>query len=144
TAFSTACSTVTSKSGCAYRSAPLELSSMPGGRPLSTALVTGAIERIHAVAMALKREGFDALAWEGPTPGAADGLPRRSVACYVQLAGGLVPWRSALGAEGTILIHRVDTVASLSPLLALDATVVLVADERGWDPARRPRLHGLA
>jgi hypothetical protein len=111
---------------------------------LSTALVTGAIERIHGVAMALKREGFNALAWEGPTPGAADGLPRRSVDCYVQLAGSFAPARSAQGAEGATLIHRVDTVASLSPLLALDAAVLLVADERGWDPARRRTLHVLA
>jgi hypothetical protein len=111
---------------------------------LSTALVTGTLERIHAVTMALKREGFDALAWEGPTPGAADGLPSRSVDCYVQLAGGCAPWRSAQGAGGATLSHRVDTVARLSPLLALDAAVVLVADESGWDAAHLRTLHVLA
>jgi hypothetical protein len=111
---------------------------------LSTALVTGTIERIHAVAMALKREGFDPLVWEAPTPGAAEGLPRRSVDCYVQLAGGFAPARSAQGAEGAALIRRVDAVAGLSPLLALDSAIVLVADEGGWDPARRRTLHVLA
>jgi hypothetical protein len=112
---------------------------------LSTALVTGTIDRIHDVAMALKREGFDALAWEGPTPGATDGLPPRSVDCYVQLAPGRMS-RSASDGEAVgagTLMHRVDTVASLSPLLAPDAAVVLVSDERGWDPAGRRALHAL-
>ena len=111
---------------------------------MSTALVTGPVERIHSVAEALKREGFDTLAWEWPTPGAADGLPPRSVDCYVQLADRLAPWRSPSGVLGETLVHRVDTVASLSPLLVLDAAVVLVADERGWGPGRRRTLHALA
>jgi hypothetical protein len=113
---------------------------------LNTALVTGAIDHSHAVAMALKREGFDAFAWEGPRPGEADGLLPGSVNCYVQLAPASAS-RPAAGAQpvgvGT-LVHGVDTVARVSPLLAPDAIVVLVTGEPGWDRASRRVLHAIA
>jgi hypothetical protein len=113
---------------------------------LNTALVTGAIDHIQAVAVALKSEGFDTLAWEGPTPTAADSLPPRSVDCYVQLTPTTLS-PSPAGAQSTgagSLAHRIDTVVRVSPLLAPDAAVVLVAAERGWDPAAIHALRALA
>jgi hypothetical protein len=41
-------------------------------------------------------------------------------------------------------VYGLDTVARVSPLLAPDATVVLVAGEPGWDRASRRILHALA
>jgi len=102
---------------------------------LNTALVTGTIDHIHTVATALKSEGFEVIAWEGTTPGAADGLPPGSADCYVQLA-------PAVG-MGTFA-PRIDTVARVAPLLAPDAAVVLVAAEPGWDTAGRHALQALA
>jgi hypothetical protein len=113
---------------------------------LNTALVTGAIDHSQAVALALKSEGFDALAWEGAVPGAADSLPPRSVDCYVQLAP-ITSSPSPAGAQAAgagSLAHRIDTVVRVSPLLAPDAAVVLVAAERGWDPAALHALRALA
>lgn len=112
---------------------------------MNTALVTGSIDHVHTVALALKDEGFDALAWEGPPPGAAAGLPPGSVDCYVQLppvtlsppTAGVQP----IGAGS--LAHRIDTVARVSPLLAPEAAVVLVTAERGWDPAAINALRAL-
>lgn len=113
---------------------------------MNTALVTGTIDHIHAVAIALKRAGFEALAWEEPSFGAADAIPPGSVGCYVQLPPAPV-LQSARGAEPGgvgVLVQRVDAVARVSPLLASDSAVVLVADDHGWDPSRRRVLHALA
>jgi hypothetical protein len=110
---------------------------------LNTAIVTGAIDHTEAVAMALKREGFEALAWEAP--GAAEGLPPGSVGCYVQLAPDTASSPVAeVQSVGGSLAQRIDTVARLSALLAPDAAVVLVASELGWDPAALHALRALA
>jgi len=113
---------------------------------LNTALVTGAIDHITAVAMALKREGFEAFAWEGPRPGAADGLLPGSVDCYVQLplAPASPPAVDTQPVGVGTLVHGVDTVARVSPLLAPDAIVMLVTAEPGWDRASRRVLHVIA
>jgi hypothetical protein len=113
---------------------------------LNTALVTGAIDHTHAVEIALKRAGFDALAWEGADGGPAHNLPLGSVGCYVQLAPSTVsPSAAAAQSVGAgSLAHRIDTVARVSPLLAPDAAVVLVAAEQGWDPAALQALRALA
>jgi hypothetical protein len=113
---------------------------------LNTALVTGAIDHINAVAMALKREGFEAFAWEGPRPGEADGLLPGSVDCYVQLplAPASPPAVDAQPVGVGTLVHGVDTVARVSPLLAPDAIVMLVTAEPGWDRASRRVLHVIA
>lgn len=113
---------------------------------LNTALVTGAAERIHRVAMALDRQGFEAFAWEFPMSGAADRPLPDSLDCYVQLPP-IAATPSSEGADlvgaGT-LVCRLDAVARLSRLLAPDAAVVLVACEGVWDPVRRRTFHALA
>jgi hypothetical protein len=113
---------------------------------LNTALVTGTLDHSQIVAVALKREGFDVCVWEGPSPGAADGPAPGSVDCYVQLPAA--PAEESNAAAGPVLaaplVHRLDTVAAVAPLLAADAAVVLVADESGWDPVCRQALGALA
>jgi hypothetical protein len=111
---------------------------------LNTALVTGTVDRTEVVAMALKREGFDARVWDRPTPGAPDGPAPGSVDCYVQLPPAPDSWSSAGPALSAPLVHRLDTVAAVASLLAPDAAVVVVTDESGWDSTRRRALQALA
>jgi hypothetical protein len=110
---------------------------------LNTALVTGTIDHLHTVAMALKSEGFEVIAWEWPTPGGANSVTPGSVDCYVQLPPTVLPATEARPVGAGAVAHRVDTVARVAPLLAPDA-LVLVAVERGWDTASRNALHTLA
>jgi hypothetical protein len=113
---------------------------------LHTALVTGSIDHTEFVALALKREGFEVWAGEGVTPGAVDGPASGSVECYVQLPSRPAQWSKA--STGPVLaapiVHRLETVAAVAPLLATDAVVLLVADEPGWDETRRHALRALA
>jgi hypothetical protein len=102
---------------------------------MSTALVTGAIDRTGPVASALRTEGFETLTLDG---GSVEAVPlgRGSVNCYVQLPG-LLP---AGGANPPALVSRIDDVAAVSPFLADHAAVLLVADDLGWDQRRRDAL----
>lgn len=102
---------------------------------MSTALVTGAMDRTGPVASALRTEGFETLTW---VRGSDDAVPldRGSVHCYVQLPGVLPDG----GAYPPALVARVDDVAAVSPFLADHAAVLLVADDLGWDQRRRDAL----
>lgn len=113
---------------------------------MTTALITGTSERIHAVAAALEQEGFDALAVEAAGATGAGGHPLSpgSVDCYVQLAPATGGWGGPEPVGSAPLVRRIDDVATVSELLAADAAVVLVTDERGWDPARVRALEVLA
>ena len=105
---------------------------------MPTALVTGSPERVSDIAIALKTAGFDILA-AGPM--SADDTPdleASSVDCYVQLpVDGPLRGGSALHRTRAVIAHemvsRFDTTASLLPLLAPSATVLLVTE--GADPA---------
>jgi hypothetical protein len=113
---------------------------------LNTALVTGGVERVHAVAFALTREGFDAFVREAPISATPGGPSPGSFDCYVQLPSTAVG-RSDLDVDtGDVgrLVRRVDTMARALPLLAPEAAIVLVADEDGWDNDRSRTLHALA
>jgi hypothetical protein len=105
---------------------------------LPTALVTGSLERVPDIAIALKSAGFDILAAGPMTPDDASHLEAKSVDCYVQLPGD--PPRPAGGAlcrTRDVITHemlaRFDTAARLLPLLAPSATVLLVTE--GPDPS---------
>ena len=113
---------------------------------MNTALVTGGTERIHALAHALTREGFDAFVRETPTSPFPQGPEPGSVDCYIQLPSKPemgVDTRADAGDVGR-LVHRIDHVARALPLLAPEAAIVLVGDEQGWDADRRRALHALA
>lgn len=113
---------------------------------MNTALVTGGTERIHALAYALTREGFDAFVRETPTSGLAQGPKPGSVDCYVQLPSPSASRPEPDAGSGDVgrLVHRVDAVARALPLLAPEAAIVLVADDDGWDNDRCRALHALA
>lgn len=102
---------------------------------MSTALVTGAHDRTGPVAYALQTEGFETLALDDWTPDGA-ALGPGSVHCYVQLPGAV----ASAGAHGLALVARVDAVSAVSPFLAESASVLLVADDLGWDQRRRDAL----
>jgi hypothetical protein len=106
---------------------------------MNTALVTGATDRTGPVASALRTEGFETLALDsGPFEGPLEAVPlgRGTVNCYVQLPGVL----PAGGAQPPALVARIDAVAAVSPFLADQAAVLLVADDLGWDQRRRDAL----
>ena len=104
---------------------------------MPTALVTGSPERVPDIAVALKSAGFDILS-AGPM--SADDTPdleAGSVDCYVQLpvdgpqrGGGALRTRAMIAHQ---MASRFDTTASLLPLLAPSATVLLVTED--GDPA---------
>lgn len=102
---------------------------------MSTALVTGAHDRTGPVACALQTEGFETLAFDNWSPDPAS-LGPGSVNCYIQLPGAV----AAAGAHGPALVARVDAVTAVSPFLADHASVLLVADDLGWDQRRRDAL----
>ncbi|MGH9042632.1 MAG: hypothetical protein ACRDZ3_20650 [Acidimicrobiia bacterium] len=106
---------------------------------MSTALVTGAHDRTAPVASALRTEGFETLALDHWSADAAP-LGPGSLNCYIQMPGAV----AAAGANGPALVARVDAVAALSPFLADHASVLLVADDLGWDQRRRDALALLA
>ncbi|MGH8990030.1 MAG: hypothetical protein ACRDYV_02960 [Acidimicrobiia bacterium] len=102
---------------------------------MSTALVTGTMDRTGPVANALRTEGFETVALDHWSPDAAP-LGPGSLNCYVQLPGEV----AAAGAHGPALVARIDAVAAVSPFLADHASVLLVADDLGWDQRRRDAL----
>lgn len=102
---------------------------------MPNALVTGAPDRVPDIAIALKSAGFDILAAGPVSAGDAPDLEESSVDCYVQLPGD-APWpagpavdrtRAVLAAE----MARFDHAARFLPLLAPDATVLLVTEDSG-------------
>jgi hypothetical protein len=110
---------------------------------LPNALVTGAPHRVPDIAIALKSAGFDILAAGAISADDALDLEESSVDCYVQLPGDS-PWPAGRAVDRTraMLAHemsRFDTATRFLPLLAPDATVLLVMEdsEQGTaDPGR--------
>ncbi len=109
---------------------------------MRSVLVSGPADQAGAVADALRRQGFDTFGLDLP-PGLGTGAtgerPRRPVDCYVQLAPG---GGAAAGSPTRTLLRRVEAVAVVSPLLAHDATVLMVADD--CDRRRRDALRLMA
>src|SRR5262245_24468460 len=106
---------------------------------MRSVLVSGPADEAAAIATALRRHGFDTFGLDLPTPlgtGAAGKRPAGPVDCYVQLA----PERD--GSPTRTLLRRVEAVAVVSPLLAHDATVLMVADD--VDHRRRDAMRLLA
>jgi hypothetical protein len=110
---------------------------------MRSVLVSGPAGQATAVARALRRQGFDIFGLDLPPrlgTGAPGARPARPVDCYVQLppAGE----RSGSGSPTRSLLRRVEAVSVVSPLLARDATVLMVADD--WDRRRRGALQLMA
>jgi hypothetical protein len=113
---------------------------------VNIALVTGILDRSEAVAMALKRAGFEAYAWEGRSTGPPEDPAAGTVQCYVQLPPAPDAW-SATGAGPVLaapIMHRLDILSSVAKLLASDAAIVLVVDAPDGDATRRRALQALA
>lgn len=107
---------------------------------MGTALITGSTGRVPAVASALKTVGFEALTLDALDAGASSILPERSINCYVQLPASSDPTGSQGSPVAHSLVARVDAVAAVTPLLARDAAVLLVAEDTGWDWRQRGAL----
>jgi hypothetical protein len=104
---------------------------------MRSVLVSGPAEEAEALASALRQLGFDTFGLDLPPQlgtGAAGPRPVRSVDCYVQLAGDGTGW----GSPTRTVMRRVQAVTLVSPLLAQDATVLLVDDD--CDGRRRDAL----
>lgn len=109
---------------------------------MRSVLVSGPAGEADAVADALRRQGFDTYGLDLPPQlgtGAAGQHPRRPVDCYVQLAPGD---GGGAGSQTRMLLRRVEAVSVVSPLLARDATVLMVADD--CDRRRRDALRLMA
>ena len=108
---------------------------------MRSVLVSGPSELAEELASALRDVGFDTFGLDlPPSLGTGAGGPRpvRSVDCYLQLAGE----EAGIGSPTRTLLRRIEAVALVSPLLAHDATVVLVDDD--CDLRRRDALRLLA
>jgi hypothetical protein len=104
---------------------------------MRSVLVSGPPDQAEALASALRDVGFDTFGLDLPPQlgtGAAGPRPVRSVDCYVQLAGDGTGW----GSPTRTVMRRVQAVTLVSPLLAHDATVLLVDDD--CDGRRREAL----
>ena len=111
---------------------------------MPTALVTGAPDRVPDIAIALKSQGFDILSAGSEPLVGPSGLAPGSVDCYIQLPGEPGPFDdSPLGrARAAItdeLLARFDAAARLAPLLAPQATVLLVTDGQVAEEPNPPR-----
>jgi hypothetical protein len=109
---------------------------------MRSVLVSGPADEATAVATALRRQGFDTFGLDLPPQlgtGAPGARPARPVDCYVQLAPGN---RTGGGSPTRNLLRRVEAVSVVSPLLARDATVLMVADD--CDRRRRDALQLMA
>jgi hypothetical protein len=108
-----------------------------------TALVTGALDRVPDIVIALKSGGFDILAAGMMSPEDAPDIEAGSVDCFVQVpveapppeGGALRRTRALIAHE---LLARFDTAVRFLPLLAPGATVVLVAGGPEPDPDGGP------
>ena len=110
---------------------------------MPNAVVTGALERVGDMALALKRAGFEILAAQPDVSQIPAGLGE--VDCYVQLPNGAPPAgdQAATGGHAVVaqaMLVRFDTAAQVAPMLARQATVVLVADPPNGVPAPDTRL----
>ena len=95
---------------------------------MRSVLVSGPADQADDRASALRDVGFDTFGLDLPPrlgTGATGPRPVRSVDCYVQLAGEEEGW----GSPTRTLLRRIEAVTLVSPLLAHDATVVLVDDD---------------
>jgi hypothetical protein len=104
---------------------------------MRSVLVSGPADQAEALASELRDVGFDTFGLDLPPQlgtGAAGPRPVRSVDCYVQLAGVGTGW----GSPTRTVMRRVQAVTLVSPLLAHDATVLLVDDD--CDGRRRDAL----
>jgi len=104
---------------------------------MRSVLVSGPADQAEALATALRDVGFDTFGLDLPPQlgtGAAGPRPVRSVDCYVQLASDGTGW----GSPTRTVMRRVQAVSLVSPLLAHDATVLLVDDD--CDSRRRDAL----
>jgi len=119
---------------------------------MRSVLVSGPADEAAALACALRRQGFATFGLDLPprlvTGGAAcegAGLaagprPIHPVDCYVQLPPN--GQRAGHGSPTRSLLQRVEAVSVVSPLLAHDATVLMVADD--CDRRRREALRLMA
>lgn len=102
---------------------------------MSTAIVAGSAERVDPVVAALQTEGFHTIALGGDESitRVTATLPPSSVGYYVQMAhtpaavGGVAAAGPLIGD----LVSRLGDFTRAVPVLASDATVLIVAD--GWD-----------
>jgi hypothetical protein len=103
---------------------------------MHNAVITGSAERARAVTAALQGHGFETLVADASAIAeVATRTPQGSVGCYVQL-----PIESDSDSSlARSLGGRVEAVAAVVPLLACNATVLIVADD-AIDPASRPRV----
>ncbi len=103
---------------------------------MPNAVITGALERLSDMAVALKSARFDVLAAETSPSDVPDG----PIDCYVQLPPE-TPSPDGTALQGThaldpqALVARFDAVSHLAPQLAPEASVVLVADRAEGTPA---------
>ena len=111
---------------------------------MRSVLVSGPADEAGALACALRRQGFATFGLDLPPAlgtGASGERPIHPVDCYVQL-----PPASDSGPGGgsatRSLLARVEAVSVVSPLLAHDATVLMVADD--CDRRRRDALRLMA
>jgi len=104
---------------------------------MATALITGSRHRTALLDGPLRAHGDDVLVADSRAGIAALAahLPARSVAAYVQLLMDADAGRS----WAPPVTERIETVALVAPLLAPEASVVLVADDPA-DPAHDPRV----
>jgi hypothetical protein len=108
---------------------------------MRSVLVSGPAEQAEGLACALREVGFNTFGLDLPPSlgtGASGPRPVRSVECYLQLAAE----ETGIGSPTRTLLRRIEAVTLVSPLLAHDATVVLVDDD--CDSRRRDALRLLA
>jgi hypothetical protein len=110
---------------------------------MRSVLVSGPADEAAALACALRLQGFSTFGLDLPPrlgTGAAGDRPNRPVDCYVQLPPD--SGRVEHGSPTRSLLLRVEAVSVVSPLLAHDATVLMVADD--CDRRRRDALRLMA
>ena len=110
---------------------------------MRSVLVSGPADEATALACALRRQGYATFGLDLPPQlgtGAAGDRPIRPVDCYVQLPPTID--RADHGSPTRSLLLRVEAVSVVSPLLAHDATVLMVADD--CDRRRRDALRLMA
>jgi hypothetical protein len=110
---------------------------------MRSVLVSGPADEATALASALRSQGYSTFGLDLPPQlgtGAAGARPIHPVDCYVQLSPN--PDRNGHGSPTRSLLLRVEAVSVVSPLLAHDATVLMVADD--YDRRRRDALRLMA
>jgi hypothetical protein len=108
---------------------------------MRSVVVSGPADQAEALATALRDLGFDTFGLDLPPQlgtGAAGARPARPIDCYVQLADD----GPEAGSPTRTLLRRVEAVTLVSPLLAPDATVLMVGGDD--DPRRRFALRLMA